>query len=208
MSKIKFFILPLFVLLFACAPKLNLIKGDEPVRNYPVFLTGWESSAVFKAEFKTGNYKNNFLLIINKRKYADFQIKITGDYASVLLNADFKGGSFSYNYVLKSLFNKTARGVFEDMVKILLVKPSGYQGYSYEDEIGLIVFKEGKFINSYFFKRGLSYPYAMKQSQGKINKNVEFNDYQVFGERPLPHQIIFTEEKGRAEIVLTLLSLK
>lgn len=208
MSKIKFFILPLIVLLSACAPKINLVKGEEPVRNYPVFLTGWETSAVFKAEFKSGDYKNNFLLFINKRKYADFQIKITGDYASVLLNADFKGGKFGYNYVLKNLFDKTARAVFEDIVRILLVKPSGYQGYSYEDEIGRIVFKEGKFIDSYFFKRGLSYPYAMKQSQGKINKNVEFKDYRVFGDRPLPYQIVFTEEKGRAEIVLTLLSVK
>lgn len=208
MSKIKFFILSLVVFLFACAPRPNLVKGEEPVRNYPVFLTGWETSAVFKAEFKTGDYKNSFLLFVNKRKHGYFQIKIAGDYASVLLNADFKDGKFSYTYVLKNLFNKTARGVFEDMVKILLVKPSGYQGYSYEDETGRIVFKEGKFINSYLFKRGLSYPYAMKQSKGKINKNIEFNDYQVFGDRPLPHQIIFTEEKGRAEVILTLLSLK
>lgn len=208
MSKIKFLILPFLFFLCACVSKPVLNKGEEPVRTYPVFLTGWETSAVFKAEFKAGDYQGNFLLVINKRKYADFQIKLVGDYSSVLLNADYVKDNFTYNYALKEFFNKTSKAVFEDIIRILLLKPSGYQGYAAEGESGVIVFKSGSFLNSYYFKRGLSYPYAMKQSKGRLNKTVEFNDYRVFGDRPLPYQVVFKDQKERAEIVLTLLSVQ
>lgn len=208
MGKIKFIILFLSLFAAACAPRVNIQKGPEPIRNYPVFLSSGEKTAVFKADVSAGDYKSAFLLFLNKLESGGARVRIMGDYSAILLNAVFENGEFSYDYLPKDLFNKTAVSIFEDMVKTLLANPTGYEGYIHNEKGWEIKFRSPKHLNTFFFEPGLSYPYMMKQTKGRINKNMFFNDYRPVGEKPLPYHIVISEEKGRAAIELNLLSIK
>ena len=83
-------------------------------------MTDGQQSAVFKAEALAGNYKANFILMLNAADEGEKQIKILGDYAAVLMKATFKDGAFTYQYLPQDLFDKVALSVFEDTLKNLL----------------------------------------------------------------------------------------
>ena len=200
----------LFCTLFfvGCATNTNLERSQEPLRSYPVFMTDGQQSAVFKAEALAGNYKANFILMLNAAYEGEKQIKILGDYAAVLMKATFKDGAFTYQYLPQDLFDKVALSVFEDTLKNLLAEPKDFKKYKVKQDNTLISFKSGNFLNTYYFKQGDKYPYQMKQSKGLINKDFYFDDYRLFNGKQVPYRILVSEAKGRAAIELTLLSLK
>ncbi len=194
------------ILLGACAP--YAVKGvREPQRNYPVFLQNGLTFAAFKAE---GEAKGNAYaaLLTIKAEEQGVRVKITGDFAATLLEAVFDGTNFTYKSSALSL-EPQAQTIFEEIIKTLIQKPQNFAGHStLRGEDYRITFKAEPYLNSYYFKKGLSFPYKLEQKKLIVQKVFTFDDYQVYGQSTLPTFINITDGHGLAKLKLTLLSVK
>jgi hypothetical protein len=193
-------------LLGACAPYAT--KGaKEPQRNYPVFLQNGLAFAAFKAE---GEVKGNSYaaLLTLKAEEQSVRVKVTGDFAATLLEAVFDGNNFVYKSSALSL-DEQAQTIFEDIIKTLIQKPQNFAGYStLRGEDYKITFKGEPYLSSYYFKKGLSFPYKLEQKKLIVQKVFTFEDYQVYGQSTLPTVVNITDGHGFAKLKLTLLSVK
>ena len=200
-------VLMLASLLCACAP-LTARKGEEPARNYPVFLQNGISFAAFKASADYDGQAFNALLTL-KREGQNISVKLTGDFAATLLQADYDGASFTYAAAPAQL-SERAKGVFEDIIKALTAAPEGFINATSADKSGSykINFKNNGFLNRYYFKKGLSFPYRLEQIKVVINKVFLFDDYEVYGQNTLPQNITVRDAHALAQVKLKLLSVK
>lgn len=199
-------ILLALTLLGACSPS-GVKDAREPQRNYPVFLQNGLNFAAFKAE---GEAKGNTYaaLLTLKAEAQSVRVKITGDFAATLLEAVFDGSNFTYISSVLAL-EPQAQTVFEELIKTLVQKPQNFAGYS-ELRGGdyRINFKGEVYLRSYYFKKGLSFPYKLEQKKLILQKVFIFEDYQVYGQSALPTIINITDGHGLAKLKLTLLSVK
>lgn len=183
------------------------VKEPQPNRNYPVFVTEGEASAAFKAQTTIKGQDITGVLLINK-KDQKYKIKILGDFASLILDADFDGQTVTYNYVFNGMLNKKGKEAFSDIIKIMLQKPANFISTRNDGEEQYINFKDGRYLNRYYFKKGLSYPYKMEQIKTTVRKKIMFDDYQIFNNRPLPSKITLQDGFKFFSLELTLLSVK
>ncbi len=183
------------------------VKQQEPPRNYPVFLVEGESSAAFKAQTEIKGQTITGVLLISK-KDGLYKIKVLGDFATLLLDADFDGREVSYNYILSVMADKKAKEAFAEIIKIMLQRPANFKSARNDGKEQYINFKDGRYLNRYYFKKGLSYPYKMEQIKTTVRKKISFNDYQIFNNRPLPAKITLQDGFEFFSLDLTLLSVK
>lgn len=199
-------ILLALTLLGACAP-YGTKGAKEPQRNYPVFLQNGLTFAAFKAE---GEAKGNTYaaLLTLKAQEQGVSVKITGDFAATLLEAVFDGSNFVYKSSVLSL-DEQAQTIFEEIIKTLLQKPQNFAGYStLRGEDYRINFRTEPYLSSYYFKKGLSFPYKLEQKKLIVQKVFTFENYQVYEQSTLPTVINIADGHGLAKLKLMLLSVK
>lgn len=206
MRIIKF--LFLLVCLCACAPS-NINKGVAPVRNYPVFLRGEENFAALRFNLKAAGREYNALLTLNKKSDAEYKVKMLADFATLVIDADFVNGQLYYKYILGNIFDQRSADTFTDLIKVLLVPPTDFVKATNPGKDGYqIIYRSGAAKNKYYFKGGLSFPYAMDQSGSGFSKKFTFQNYDIYGSTSLPSVITCSTAHGFVDIKLTLISVK
>jgi len=184
-------------------------QGKEPARNYPVFLQGDKNSVAFKLNIKYPGQEFNAALTINKASEDAFKIKVLADFATVVIDADFIDGQMRYKYVLGNMFDKKALDVFESIMRVLLVPPQDFiRASDLPDGQTQVNYRSGDFMNRYYFKKGISFPYKMEQTKITLRKKCSFNDYDVYDDTSLPAKIVCEESPNIVAITLTLINIK
>ncbi|MDR0734229.1 MAG: hypothetical protein LBG16_00645 [Elusimicrobiota bacterium] len=184
-------------------------KGKEPNRNYPVFLAGERASAAFKFNIKYLGRDYNAVLTINKAQDDAFKIKMLADFATVVIDADFIDGQMRYQYALGNMFDKKALDFFGDIMRVILLPPADFLR-SGEGEAGetRTNYRSGDYLNRYYFKKGLSYPYKLEQIKTIVRKKFLFNNYGVYGDTVLPARIICEDAHNIVAVTLDLINIK
>ncbi|MDR1123250.1 MAG: hypothetical protein LBL61_01275 [Elusimicrobiota bacterium] len=184
-------------------------SGKEPNRNYPVFLAGERGSAAFKFNIKYLKRGYNTVLTVNKAQDGAFKIKMLADFATVVIDADFIDGQMRYKYVLGDMFDKKALDFFGDIMRAILLPPEDFirsgAGEAGETQTN---YRAGDYLNRYYFKKGLSYPYKLEQIKTIVRKKFLFDDYTVYGDTVLPARVICEDTHNIVSITLDLINIK
>ncbi len=179
----KFLNLLVLALCFcACTTGSNIKKSDETSNKIrPAFMTGAQQRTAFKTTIEADKKTYNFLLLANKKDgYINF--KIIGDFAAVLTSVNLRGKDFEYESSSPLLSNEKAKQAFEEVV-LALFAPNAL----------------GK--HKYYFKKGESLPYKLKQS-GQINKTFLFENY----DGNIPQNITVTTKFNIVKVSFELLA--
>ena len=184
-------------------------QGHELSRNYPVLLTGGKTSAALKLNIKYPGNNFNGVLTINKAGAGDFKIKLLADFATVVIDGDFIEGKMEYKYVLGNMFEQKALDAFADIMTALLLPPGEFiRASAYEGGQTRINYRRGDWLNRYYFKKGLGFPYKMEQIKTIVRKKFSFNDYEVYGDTSLPARIVVEDTHSLVTITLELINVK
>jgi hypothetical protein len=193
----------------ACAALPNK-KNKEPLRAYPVFLQGGQTSAAFKFKVKiSGGNEYNTVLIFSKTGGNSAKIKMLADFATVLIDADFDGKNLTYNYAIGDIFDKHALEFLGDIIKILLSPQEDFINASnLPDEQLQTNYRAGGFMNRYYFKKAENTPYKLEQINIIVRKTVLFGNYKIYNGAFLPSLIICTDGHNAVKTELSLISVK
>jgi hypothetical protein len=182
-------------------------KRTEPERDYPLFLTGGKKTAAFKITADTSPAFSAVLLL--SKQTDGYKIKIIGDYASDLLAARFDGVEFNYNLAADKIFDKASQKAFEEFIRLLLVKPSGFINANALREGGeQINFKRNGYIYKYRFQKNSNLPYELEQIKKLSRNKITFGEYTDYGGQKLPSKITFSSSYGLFKADISVLSVK
>ncbi|MDR0953116.1 MAG: hypothetical protein LBM71_02855 [Elusimicrobiota bacterium] len=195
--------------IFCACSGAALKKTQEPLRSYPVFLQNGQSSAAFKIDFKAMGGQYGGVLLLSRKSDTNVEIRVLADFATRLAEASFDGSKLNFTYILQNTFDAKTTEIFEDIIKVLLVPPQNFtSAYKAASGDGIVNFKSNKFMQRYYFKKGISYPYKLEEIKTIVKKKFLFEDYTVYGDTSLPSVIICKDAHNIAELKLTLISVK
>jgi len=204
MKIIKILLISVF---FAGCATYNVRQGKEPSREYPVFLQNGLTFAAFKASAESKGDSYNALLTLRREK-DKINVKLSGDFGYVFLDADFKDGKFTYNRQFWAACPEGAQDFFEEIIKVLTVKPDGFVN-SYDGRRRTVInFKNDQYTVRYYFKKGVNFPYKMEQIKLIVGKTFEYKNYKVYGKSVLPKSISLSANYGFAKANLALISTR
>ena len=153
----KFLNLLILALCFCACATSSAIKKSEgkTEKTIPVFMTGGQQRTALKTTLEAQGKTYNFLLLAAKKDdYINF--KLIGDFAAVLASVNLRENNFEYESIAE-IFPPQAIKTMEEIL-LALFAPENL----------------GK--HKYYFKKGESLPYKLKQS-GQINKTFLFENY-------------------------------
>ena len=178
----KFLNLLVLALCFcACATSSNIRKSSETGKTIPAFMTEGQQRTALKTTLEADNKAYNFLLLANKKEdYINF--KIICDFAAVLASVNLRGGDFEYESSSPLLENPQAKQALEEVL-LALFAPAAQTKHKY------------------YFKKGESLPYKLKQS-GQIKKTFLFENYAG----NIPQKIIVTTKFNIVKVSFALLA--
>ena len=182
----KFLYLVIFALCFcACAISPNIKKDADTInRETPVFMKDTQHRTAFKMTFEDNGKEYNFLLLANgKDGYINF--KFIGDFASVLASVNLTDGNFNYESISPLLEDDRIKQAFEEVL-LALFAPEEQKNLSYK----------------YYFKKGETLPYKLKQKSKLANKTFLFENYNG----SVPQNITIKAKLNLIKIKLELLA--
>ncbi len=203
-----------FILSFLLCGCFSAVKDGgtvAPTRNYAV-LSAPEAGAatyVFKLSLHAKKQYSSLLFICARRPNGEAQIKVMGGFITKFLLASYKDDSFQYDFIMKGFMDARSQETFEDISRVLLGAPARFINATVNtagEEV--ISFRQGKYLNKYYFKDGKNYPYKMEQIRTIVKKVFIFEDYEVFGGRLLPKKITVRDGYNIVSAELELLSAK
>lgn len=184
---------------------------SAPQRNYAVLSAPEEGAVTYAYKFSFGakDGRQNAVLILSRSCDGKADVKIFGDYATKFLFASYKDDSFKYSFIINGFMDARAKTAFEDILRVLLGAPSRFVNTTVNtagEEV--ISFRQGKYLNKYYFKRGKSYPYKMEQVRTIVKKTFIFENYEIFDGKLLPQKITVRDGYSIVSAELELLSVK
>ncbi len=203
-----------FILSFLLCGCFSAVKDGQsaaPSRSYAV-LSASEAGAVtyvFKLSLHAKKQYSSLLFTCARRPDGGAQIKVMGGFITKFLLASYKDDDFKYDFIMKGFMDARSQETFEDILRVLLGAPSRFINATVNtagEEV--ISFRQGKYLNKYYFKRGKSYPYKMEQVRTIVKKAFIFEDYEVFDGRLLPKKITVRDGYNIVSAELELLSVK
>lgn len=157
----KFLNLLILALCFcACATSSTIKNGTNlQGREIPVFMSGGQHRTAFKTTLEKQGETNNFLLLANKKDgYTNF--KIIGDFASIFASVNLKNNNFEYESNSPLLSDPQIKQALEEIL-LALFAPKEQKNLSYK----------------YYFKKGETLPYKLKQKSKLADKTFLFENY-------------------------------
>lgn len=203
-----------FILSFLLCGCFSAVKDGQPaapLRSYAV-LSAPEAGAVtyvFKLSLHAKKQYSSLLFTCARRPDGGAQIKVMGGFITKFLLASYKDDDFKYDFIMKGFMDARSQETFEDILRVLLGAPSRFINATVNtagEEV--ISFRQGKYLNKYYFKRGKSYPYKMEQVRTIVKKAFIFEDYEVLDGRLLPKKIAVRDGYNIVSAELELLSVK
>lgn len=195
----KFLYLLIFALCFcACAGTSTLKKeAASAPKNVPVFMNESAKRTALKMTFEHSGKEYGFLLLANKKSdYVNF--KFIGDFASVLASVNLKNGKFEYETISPLLENEQIKQALEETLLALFSN----KGAPQKESKSAITYKQGNLKYKYYFNKGESNPYKLKQTSPLANKTFLFENYK----KDIPHSIVVKAKLNLIKINFELLA--
>lgn len=179
----KFLNLLILALCFcACATSQNIRNIDGQTKKIPVFMSGTKQRTALKTMLEADKKIYNFLLLANKKDgYINF--KIIGDFAAVLASVNLRGAAFEYESSSPILTDQKAKQAFEEIL-LALFAPNALDKHKY------------------YFKKGESLPYKLKQKSEVADKTFLFKNY----DGNIPQNITVTTKFNIVKVSFELLA--